>query len=1058
MDTQKLPIGETDCSTSDSASRQQSEPDPNEHSANTSNRSSAADFTTALIDFAAGLSTIRDLDELCSFVAEQASALVDADEGAVYLETRPLSSDDPALQLSLPLCVRDRVLGVLNVARHPPTAEGHPHRGFSQEERRHLNLLGNITALAIANIKREQAARRRTDWRDRALELLQETGRVMGSTLELVPLMRRVIDVTARTLHAEAGMLAVLDSKDHLVLRAVAGTISRDIVGTCLAAESLIGWAAQHGHAALVPDPSADPRASMGHPASAIGFVPHTLLVAPLVTKGKTIGAIEVANKREGAFNEGDLHLLEVLALSAAAAIENARLYDRMQRQALQQESIIRVGHAISSAQDVDAVLQEVVESALSLIPTGLTAIVHLLDEEENLLRLHCDAGRSLWDKMKQPFPVGQGIAGHVFATLRVANVADVLTDPRYVPGPGRVVYRSLLAAPLIVEGKPLGTLSVTGLEPNAFGHDDEQMLLSLSTQAAVALRNARLLDSLRESEARYRGLVENVNALLVITDASGEITFVGGRWAEIMGYEPGEVIGLAYQDFCHPDDRSTLDRYISQLATSPSKVSDVRFQALRKDGTPRWCRVSAVSTDDESGQVERIYAVIHDVTDRIEAEQAIAHQASQLAALNTIASSISRSLDIDDIVRGGLQNLMSVLDLDAAGLGLLDPDHERIIPHTVIGLSPEFLSFTVPMQSAENVLAISTRQPIVIPNLADDPRFASHPGLPEMIKREGMNSLASAPVIAQDKVIGTLFVANRNTDAISPSAVDLLVTVGQQLGVALHNAQLYAQAEERAAQLEIAYCQLQDLARRKTQFVQNTSHELRTPLTFVRGYLELFLNGDLGSLTEKQHGVLAIMDIKSQRLVELVNDIASLLDVELNPADVAPTDLIEVMTRSLKAHRERANRADIALKTEWPDVAPVVQGNQQRLTQVFDHLLENAIKFSPSGGQIHVRMWTEHGNAFIRVADQGIGIPLDEQERIFDRFYQVDGSTTRRFGGTGLGLAIVKETIEAHGGALQIESNGVPGEGTAFTIILPLSKVPPAAGKDGRRVPDRDI
>ena len=290
---------------------------------------------------------------------------------------------------------------------------------------------------------------------------------------------------------------------------------------------------------------------------------------------------------------------------------------------------------------------------------------------------------------------------------------------------------------------------------------------------------------------------------------------------------------------------------------------------------------------------------------------------------------------------------------------------------------------------------------------------------------------------------------ANRNTDAISPSAVDLLVTVGQQFGVALHNAQLYAQAEERAAQLEIAYCQLQDLARRKTQFVQNTSHELRTPLTFVRGYLELFLNGDLGSLTEKQHGVLAIMDVKSRRLVELVNDIASLLDVELNPADVAPTDLVEIMTRSLNAHRERAHRADIALKTEWPDAAPIVQGNQQRLTQVFDHLLENAIKFSPSGGQIHVRMWTEHGNAFIRVADQGIGIPLDEQERIFDRFYQVDGSTTRRFGGTGLGLAIVKETIEAHGGALQIESNGVPGEGTAFTIILPLSKVPPAAGKD---------
>jgi signal transduction histidine kinase len=738
--------------------------------------SGAGELAEALTDFAANLATISDLDHLCSFVAERAIALVGADEGALHLKTRPLSADDSALQLALPLRARGEVLGVLTVARRRPEAEGPAEpdaeasspglrpepatrlrqssvepsvesaqpEGFSQEDRRRLTLLASIAAVAIAGIKREQAARRRANWRDRALDLLQETGRVMGSTLELGPLMRRIIDVTVRALHAEAGMLVLLDSNDHLVLRAVAGTIPRDIIGTRIeAGQSIVGWVTRHGRAALVPDPRADPRASLDHPAAAVGFEARALLAAPLVTKGRTIGAVEVANKRDGAFDEGDRHLLEALALSAAGAIENARLYEHMQRQALQQENIIRVGHAMSSAQDVDAVLQEVVESALSVIPTAFTAVVHLLDKEHGELRLHCDAGRPLWNVMKQPFSIGQGIAGHVFATRQLMNVPDVLANPRYILGPGRVVYRSLLVAPLIVEDKPLGTLSVTGLERTAFGRDDEQMIRGLAAQAAVVL----------------------------------------------------------------------------------------------------------------------------------------------------------------------------------------------------------------------------------------------------------------------------------------------------------HNAQLYTQAEERAVQLQAANRQLQDLAHRKTQFVQNISHELRTPLTFVRGYLELLLSGDLGSLSDRQQGVLEIMDIKSQHLVDLVNDIASLLEVELSPAEVQPVDLMDAVARSVIAQRELANKAGIVLETQWPDVPPIVQGNQHRLTKVFNHLLENAIKFSPYGGHVHVRVWSERGNAFVQVADEGIGIPPDEQEHIFDRFYQVDGSTTRRFGGAGLGLAIVKETIEAHEGTVQVESSGMAGEGTVFTTILPLTQ-----------------
>ncbi|MCP4513969.1 MAG: GAF domain-containing protein, partial [Delftia sp.] len=252
-------------------------------------------------------------------------------------------------------------------------------------------VLQQIVESALAGIKRTRVTWRRADWRDRALDLLQETGQVINSTLELAPLLRRIINSATRMLHAEAGMLALLDDGGHLVLWAVAGDIPSDLVSVLLKPDqSLIAWVTRYGRADLVPDPGADPRTSLGHPASEAGFVARALLAAPLVTKGLTIGAIELANKKAGAFDRGDQRLLEALSLSAAAAIENARLYERIQHQALQQENMIRVGQAMSSAGDVDTVLQQIVESALAAIPASFTAAVHLADQEKEMLSLHC--------------------------------------------------------------------------------------------------------------------------------------------------------------------------------------------------------------------------------------------------------------------------------------------------------------------------------------------------------------------------------------------------------------------------------------------------------------------------------------------------------------------------------------------------------------------------------------------------------------------------------------------------------------------------------------------
>jgi signal transduction histidine kinase len=352
--------------------------------------------------------------------------------------------------------------------------------------------------------------------------------------------------------------------------------------------------------------------------------------------------------------------------------------------------------------------------------------------------------------------------------------------------------------------------------------------------------------------------------------------------------------------------------------------------------------------------------------------------------------------------------------------------------------MASDLSNYSFPMQTARNSSLVRQQQPVLISDLDQRPVLEKYPGLQEMILREGIRSAAAVPVIAKGEVIGALVVASKHPDTFSPDVVELLSSIGRQFGIAAYNARLYDQAEERATELEAAYRELRTLARRKNQFVQNTSHELRTPLTLLCGYLELLLEGSFGAMSEEQTDVLQTVNRKSQQLVELVDDISSLIEIELDPEDVEEVNLARVVDLSLTLMRHRLEQSTVRIKAEWASVPLLVKGHRHRLGQVFNHLLDNAIKFSPSGGEIHIRLWADEDHALVEVSDQGIGIPPEEQGHIFDRFYQVDGSTTRRFGGTGLGLAIVKETVEAHGGTVQVQSSGIGGQGTTFTVILP--------------------
>lgn len=258
-----------------------------------------------------------------------------------------------------------------------------------------------------------------------------------------------------------------------------------------------------------------------------------------------------------------------------------------------------------------------------------------------------------------------------------------------------------------------------------------------------------------------------------------------------------------------------------------------------------------------------------------------------------------------------------------------------------------------------------------------------------------------------------------------------------QQTELAQENAALATDLSKQAEQLREAYTILEDALDAKNQMVQNVSHELRTPLVSISGYTEALEEGLYGDLSSDQLDALDIISRNTKTMIRLVNDLLSLQALDRSQLDLDEVSLSAMLHYCASSFAQRVEKTGISLLVEPELDLPAIRADQVRLEQVVCNLLDNAIKFSPDGGQVTLRAARlDDGKVQISVADQGIGIPEEELPRIYRRFYQVDSSRTRRFGGQGLGLAITKRIVELHGGNIRAESQ--VGKGTTFHVTLP--------------------
>lgn len=399
---------------------------------------------------------------------------------------------------------------------------------------------------------------------------------------------------------------------------------------------------------------------------------------------------------------------------------------------------------------------------------------------------------------------------------------------------------------------------------------------------------------------------------------------------------------------------------------------------------------------------------------------------------LNHLTRTLASATDLPSILGQVIYTAAHIVGADAGLLGLvIDRQVMTFYPHNIPG---EIVLRPVSRGRGIAWQVVQENKSVLISD------YPSHYMAQERWINAGVNKLVAVPITAVDKPLGTLimFTLRPSQKQFSPREVALLESIGYQAGIAIQNARMFAEADQRTTALRNALNRQAELDDLKNKFVQNVSHELRTPLGIIHGHAELLGSEALGRLESRQADSINIIQRRVRMLIDLVNDLTALLAAEtqeLRREEINPTYLAYSM---LDEYRLQARDAQVTLEADISEDIPSIMGDLTHLRRVFDNLMANAFKFTPENGTVHIKVWGEGDKVFLEVSDTGIGIPQEQLRHIFDRFYQVEAKRTRRYPGTGLGLALVKEIVEAHRGEVIVSSE--VGRGTTFKIMLPVS------------------
>lgn len=469
----------------------------------------------------------------------------------------------------------------------------------------------------------------------------------------------------------------------------------------------------------------------------------------------------------------------------------------------------------------------------------------------------------------------------------------------------------------------------------------------------------------------------------------------------------------------------------IRALAAGASRIGSGDLDHRVKISSADELQSLADSFNEMGSRLQESHATLEQkVTDRT---RELSAALDQLRALVGVGQAINSTLQLQAVLETVLGHACRLADAGGGAIYTFDETTEEFSLAATHGMSANLIDTIQATQlrlrddSPVGRSALQ-RSVVEIPDLAAEPDYQ----LRNALLDADVRALLAVPLLRDDRIVGTLMVRRRQPGKFRKDIVDLMQPFASQSALAIQNARLFREIEEKSRQLEAA-------SQHKSQFLANMSHELRTPLNAILGYTELMRDGLYGALPTKIEEVLERVQRNGKHLLDLINDVLDLSKIEAGQLVLRMDEysMKNVLQTVVSAMESLASAKNLPLKVDLSEDMPIGQGDERRIVQALLNLVGNAIKFTDEG-EVRIAARAVNGAFAIAVADTGPGIPFTEQGQIFHEFHQVDASSTRRKGGTGLGLAIAKRIVELHGGRIWVESQ--EGKGSTFRFELPVN------------------
>jgi signal transduction histidine kinase len=685
-------------------------------------------------------------------------------------------------------------------------------------------------------------------------------------------------------------------------------------------------------------------------------------------------------------------------------------------------------------------------------------------------------------------------VIGRALLEARAVQVADVLAEPNYALIEVQRIggFRTVLGIPLIREGTPIGVFGLARNSVRPFSDKQIELVKTFADQAVIAIENVRLFD---EVQARTRELSEaleqqtatsdilgvmaasetNIQPVLqavaesacrlceaydsVIRLCEGERLRVRAHHGPIPVDFVGSPIGRGWVT-----GRAFVDRepvHVHDLQAAADEFPDGSAYA-RRFGHRTILAVPLLRENEAIGALVIRRAEVRPFTDKqiallttfarqaviaienvrlFEEVQArtreLARSVAELRALGEVSRAVSSTLKLETV----LETIVGcAVQLSASDSGIVyefDEGAETFQARGSHRITAEHLAIirAEPIRFGEGAVgrAGAIREPVQVADIADERQFVA-PQTRALLVREGLRSLLAIPIVREQRILGGLVILRRELGAFSPEIVATLQTFAAQSVLAIQNARLFSEIEDKSRQLALA-------SQHKSQFVSSVSHELRTPLNAIIGLTEMMVKNAARFGTEKAQEPLQRVNRAGTHLLGLINQVLDLSKIEagkleLNPQTVQLTPLIkEVIGTAGQLAEQNKNR----LVVEAQENLGALTVDPMRLRQILLNLLSNACKFTKAGEVKLAARKVSNGSKFVEfaVSDTGIGMTAEQQAKLFEEFSQAEATTAQRFGGTGLGLAITRKLARMMGGDVTVTSE--PGKGSVFRVRLPV-------------------